>query len=419
MATTTITPSVTSDTSSGTRTLYDPSAGNQLFGDVQNTFDNTGQYQGILDRYNQAQGATAANTKATGQYITGMYGGDINYEKLQTGVQKEGELESRRGFATNVAALTNLQKQGDQRVKQLTDQANNALMANNAAGAAALSDLAVKEQTAITEARTNFFNQYFSTQSEARAEAAFQTPEQKSVMDLSAQYPDANINPTDSLADAESKIKGSPLYSANLGKVNQDIETAKAQASEATARALAAPIEARAALTSAGAAATSAQAQAGLAGAQAQYQRTLTGILSTATDPNAQAQDVQSLVSEQATPQQIQDKYGQIPGGASIAQNILSKAQAQGYNLNAGTLTGIAQKSKVEAQNSGNLFSMFGSWLQDAVGGTTNALNSSVNSVSGKSLLGGPTPGASQIVAGQKYVFNGTDWMKVTGTYNH
>lgn len=398
--------------SSGTRTLYDPNAGGQLSTGLNNAFEGSDQYTGILQRYNSAQTATAANTATTGNYITGMYGGDINYQKLQNNVEQAGAKEARTGFATNVAMLTNLQAQGAQRVKQLTDQANQALMANNSAGAAALSDLAVKEQDAITNARTSFLTNYFGAQSEARSEASFQTPEQQSVLTLSGQYPDAGIDPTDSLSTAEAKIKSSPTYSSNLAKVNQDIASAQAAAQASLASAAASPIEAQAALTSAGASATSAAATANLSGAQADYQRTLTGFLGSggsaapATDP-----DVQSLLNNTATPQQIDDKYPtNIYGGK--AASIISGAQANGYNLQTGTNSGVAAAANAANLGAGGYSgattaatNWLSSWLGKATGGTTTSSTPSL------STFVNPQVGQKGSSNGKNYTWNGAYWI--------
>lgn len=352
MATKTLTPAAT--------TTYSPGNAADLTKSLQNQFENSDQYSGILSRYQGAQQATAANTAQTGQYITSVVGGNTDYEKLQTGVAKQGEMESRRGFATNVAALTNLQKQGDQRVKQLTDQANQALMANNAAGAAALSDLAVKEQESITNARTQFLSQYFQTQQEARAQATFRTPEQTATIALAQQYPGAGIKDGDTLEQAQQKISNSPLYQANLSKVQQDIDTAKAQAGYEQAQTQYLPDQVRASLMSAGAAQTSAAAQANLSGATADQTRYLTELYKGGSTGGAQDTDVQALLSGSATPQSLQAKYANVPNGGLLVSNILSKAQQGGYNLQTGTLSGVAQQRQTETLNSGNVLGVAG-----------------------------------------------------------
>jgi hypothetical protein len=389
----TSTPATTdaSNTSSGARTLYDPSSGDNLNTQLNSNFENSDQYTGILDRYNQASSATAANTNQTGQYLQDMYGQNVNYQTGQNNAEQTSSNEGRVGFATNVAALTNLQAQGAQRVKQLTDQANQALMANNAAGAQSLSDLAVQEQTALTNARTNFLNNYFGSQQEARAQASFQTPEQQSVMTLSGQYPDANILPTDSLQDAEAKIKSSPTYSANLAKVNQDIATAQAAATASNSAsqyslAQTAQVpeltkiqeqEAQAAQTSASASAEAAGGSAAADYANATQTKFLTGLYQ--GTGGSTSSDVTALLNNQMTPQQLQAKYANVPNGGLIATQILNQAQSEGYNVNTGTLSGTAQQSQVEAMNSGNPLTEMTSWLGSLAGTASKSLSSSNN----------------------------------------
>jgi len=394
-------------------TTYDPSSAASLGKSLNNQFEQSDQYTGILDRYNQAQGATAANTQQTGQYISSMYGGNIDYEKLQTGVAKQGALESRRGFATNVAALTNLQKQGDQRVKALTDQANQALMANNAAGAQALSDLAVQEQTAITTARTNFLNQYFATQQEARSQASFRTPEQTAAIALAQQYPDAGIAPGDDLQAAQQKILQSPVYKNAQQKVLQDIESAKAQALLNSTQAQYLPeqvkaqlMQAAASQTSAGAAVTSANAQAQLAGAQSEQTRFLTDMYK-GGGTGGQAQDVSGLLNGSITPQSLQAKYANVPNGGLIVSNILSQAQSQGYNLNSGTLAGLAQQKQTETLNSGNLLGGIGLRLNNLFDTGQKSLYQATDV---GSMLH-PSTGATQNVLGKTYKFDGKNWV--------
>jgi hypothetical protein len=418
----------TSAPGASTAPTYDPNAGAGLTQNLQNQFSNSDQYQGILSRYNDAQNATAANTKATGQYISSVVGGNTDYEKQQTATQTTGAVEAQRGFATNVAALTNLQAQGAQRVKQLTDQANQALMANNAQGASALSNLAVQEQESITNARTQFLNQYFSTQQEARSQASFRTPEQTAVISLAGQYPGAGISDGDSLQQAQAKITSSPLYQANLGKAQQDIETAKAQVTASNAAAgfsnaqtqylpeqvRAQVLQAQASQTSAGAAVIGANAQANLSGAQAQQTRYLTDLYKGGGGAG-QTQDVQGLLNGSVTPQSLQAKYASIPNGGLLVSNILSQAQSQGYNLNSGTLTGIGQQKQTELLNSGNIPGLVGLGLTNAFKGGSNALYNATGG-NNRTLPGNdylhPKAGATQQVGATGYKFDGTNWIK-------
>jgi len=404
---------------------YDSTSAANLGRSLNREFESGEQYQGILNRYGQARQATSANTQATGQYITSVVQGNQDYEKLQGGIQKESALESRRGFATNVAALTNIQKQTDQRVKQLTDQANQALMANNAAGAQALSQLAVDEQTSLTNARTQFLNQYFATQQESRAQAGFRTPEQTAVIDLAKQYPGANISDGDSLADAQAKISASPLYQANLDKVKQDIEAVKAQAVLNSAQAQYLPEQVRAQLmqaaasqTSAGAAVIGAQAQQMMAGAQSEQTRFLTEMYK-GGGTGGQAQDVSGLLNGSITPQSLQAKYANVPNGGLIVSNILSQAQGQGYNLNAGNLQGIGQETRTKTLNSGSWggLSSIGLSISDALQAGGRLISGQggaqqPTAPTGVSNLLYPKSGQTQTIGNVQYKFDGKNWVK-------
>lgn len=306
---------------------YDPTQGAQLMNDLNSQYEGSQTNQGILSRYKDAQRTTGEQYQATGKYLQTQYGQDIDYQKEQNQYGITGVREAQRGFGTSPALLNNMQQQADQRVKKLTDQSNAALMANNTAAAAALSDLAVKEQDAITSARTNFLNQYFAAQGETRAEAQFQ--------------------PT-------------------LENLMAQTGLSKAQAAAIPDQVRAALMSASAAQTGAGAAVIGAQAQSQLAGAQSAQTRMLTDYLSGSGAGGAnQEQDVQSLIAGSITPQQLQEKYQNFPGGfgGAIANNIMAKAQAQGYSVNQGTLSGLAQEKRTAAQNSGNPVTMLTSWL--------------------------------------------------------
>jgi len=384
-----------------------------LSNSLNTQFNSSPAYQGIMDSYNASQAATAANTQATGQYIQNVTGGNTDYEKLQTGVQKQGELESRRGFATNVAMLTNLQKQGDQRVKQLTDQANNALMANNAEGAKALSDLVVKEQTALTDARTQFLNNYFTSQAEVRAQAEFQTPEQKQVLTLSSQYPDAGITTGDTLASAQQKISGgSAMYTAGLAGAQQT-----ALSTAATAAATRQLAGAQSGLY--GAEAGQAGAAANASNANAAQTRTLTGFMGTPGSISQTDPDVQYLLNG-GTVAGLQARYAGTPQSVRVPQ-IISAAQNYGYNQNTATLKYGGMESQTQALNSGNPLNVLGGLTSQAAGGVMNAFNGAPRYSSltnqgpngGQSLTQGPTTGTDGASYGfPGYVSNGTAWVK-------
>lgn len=391
--------------------------GGNLSSDLNQGFSDSPQYQGILDAYDASRGATAANTQATGQYIQNVTGGNTDYEKLQTGTQVQSEMESRRGFATNVAMLTNLQAQGAQRVKQLTDQANNALMANNAEGAKALADLAVQEQTAITDARTQFLTNYFNSQAEVRTQAGFQTPEQSQVLDLAKTYPDAGVVPTDSLASAQAKIsRVSPTYQASLAQAQQT-----ALSTAATAASTKSLTQANVGLI--GAQAGEAGAGAAAQAAAAEQTRTITGLISggNADSSNTDQSIVQQLLLNQQDPSkgmtldQLQNSYASYPGGTgpAIAQRILREAQSQGYNTAGTGLNNARTLTNTQNLGSGG-YTGASTALTNILGGFTGgAFGSNPLSPTTPSLnsLATPTKGQITSLNGITYKFDGSNWV--------
>lgn len=191
---------------------------------------NTYEPQTIMDRYSSARKLTtesAANTakKIESEYSTAKE--DINIADTK---DLTSTLEGQTGFAQMPVALNYMQMSHDKRIRDLTKQKNELLLSNDVEKAKTLSDLILKEETAISDARTKFLTNYFNIAKEKREAAGFQTPDQKAVQELQASAPDAGITSTDTYDEAIKKYKNSRTYKlnidtaeANLRKINADI----------------------------------------------------------------------------------------------------------------------------------------------------------------------------------------------------
>lgn len=317
----------------------------------------------IMDSYSEAKKASQSATDSMGQSITDEFAPQLEYTKQQNVNSQTSAQEAQRGFAQNTAALTQLQNTADKRIRDLTTQRDQMLLANNSEGAKRLSDLVVQEQSTLTQARQSWVQnllglssaQNAATQTgiaqsaETRAQAGFETPEQtrqrnlavttqQSVNTLSGQYPDAGINSTDDLATATQKIQAnSKIYKQNISKGQADIQAAIASAQASGA-------------------------QAGLSSAEAARTRTLTGLIS----PNSAdtQNDVQGLINGTIYPEDIMAKYANATNGGDIAKSIISQAQAKGYDLSKGNLAGKAKQNLNQSASSGNPLSAFTAGVQ-------------------------------------------------------
>lgn len=338
-------------TNPGTVSGQTPDTGSSISSTLDSQFAPIGNtiMQNYASAISAASGSAATNAKSITD--TGAY--NLGYENTQDknlGTQMQ---EGGRGFVVNPGAIAVLQTQADKRVRDLTTQMNDALANNNSTLASHTADLIAQEQTAITNARTNFLSQYFQSQGEARAEASFQSPEQQSVMSLASTYPSAGVLPTDSLAAAQAKVANSAQYKQNLAKGAADIAASNASANASNA-------------------------SAGLSSAQAAQINT---ILKTLKDNGSYDADVSGLTTGAATDATLHAKYDGYPNGmgALIISNIESQAQAKGWNPQQSSLNAAGQKSLTEAANSGNPFSILGA-------GGTSLLNTA-----GSKLFSNPT----------------------------
>ena len=310
--------------------------------------------QTIMGQYDASKSATSAagDTAAKAISDTGNY--NLGYQSDMDKAQGTSALESGRGFVVNPGQLSILQEQSTKRIRDLTTQMNDALANNNTAVASKLADLALQENTAITNARTTFLNQYFQGKQEQRAEQSFQTPQQTAITSLISQYPDAGLSPNDDLATAQAKIRNSPSYKLNISKGETDITTAIQNAQSAA--------------TSASASATSANAARTLAIPQAQYQNIINGIAQ--GDPGSVGTMADQLIANQndptkgTTPEQLQSTLSQLPGGIGGFRynQVIQAAQAKGYNQAGATLGNTAAETNTRSLSQGG-FSTFGTGL--------------------------------------------------------
>jgi hypothetical protein len=291
------------------------------------------QESGIIDRYNTAVGGINTAAGDTAESIGDYYNENLADTQRQNTSDVTSAKEAQAGFATNTAALTNIQATGAKRIRDLTNSRDAALLTNNADQAKSLSDLIMQEQTNITTARQNWVQNLLAL-------TTTQAPEKAAVLQFATQYPGAGILPSDTMAQASAKAQASPLYKANLSQINANASAASASAASSAATAA--------------------------------NTRTLTGFL-TPTTLGASDPDVASLINHSATPEQIQAKYPVSLFGGKAA-SVISSAQANGYSLNQGTLTGDAQKDQVSAQNSGNPLQSVTSWLSSFGVGAGKAL---------------------------------------------
>lgn len=326
-------------------------------------------YEGtIMGNYNQAKQNTSTAYQGEAQSITNDYQNQLDQLNRDLGNQMTGELESRSGFATNNAMLRNLSETGQNRIDQLTKQRDEALLNNNAQMADSLNNLIINEQNVITNARQNMVENM-------KTAATLQTPEQQvmleqqkaqqdAVVQLMTQAPDAGITPNDDFATATTKFRNSQYYKNNIGQAEATIQNLQAQAQAA------------------GASAAASSATAALTRRQLSLISGGAGGTPSSSDQNY----IDALKANKLTPQQLQTQLsteGDI-GGYQF-NNIMNEAAKQGYDINQGTLTGVAQESSTQALNSGNPFYMLGGWLNQGLnlaGRTLSSFGGGGNTVS-------------------------------------
>jgi len=340
------TPSLTSSNptqTSPTPTLTGPTAlsGDALNAYLNNSFNNSGQPQTIIDSYNSAVAADTAASQANAKVLTDTGKANISNQNYNAAISTENQQDSQRGGVMNPGAMSVIQNQSNNIVRQLTQQMNDALANNQASLASTNANLIAQENTNMITARQNFLSNYFQTQQEARAQASFQTPEQQQVITLSGQYPNAGITPQDTLAQAEQKITGSAQYKLGQSAIVSGINLQGSQA--------------------------------GLASVQAQQTSIINKFMSGNTVQFKP--DIDGLVNGSVTDQTLHAKYDNFPGGAggAIIASIEAQAQSQGWNPQASKLKADAQSQQNSALNSGNPFTLFGAGVTQSLSAAGSA----------------------------------------------
>jgi len=193
----------------------------------------TGSYdpQSIMDRYASAKTLTEQGADATAKRLNSEYGTAVEDTNIADTKSNTQTFEGQRGFAQMPVALNYMQASHDKRIKDLTKQKDELLMSNDANKAKSLSDLIIKEQDAMTTARTNFLSNFFNASS-------YETPDQKSArtlndtqkqgtLSLMQTAPSAGILPTDDYQTAIKKYQSSTEYRQNIRK--GELELSKIQ----------------------------------------------------------------------------------------------------------------------------------------------------------------------------------------------
>ena len=132
--------------------------------------------QTIMERFQKRETATEQADKAARQLIEGRAGEAIEEETTEGQRRLTAEKEARRGFATNTAMFRQMEDTNRKRVRDLERKRDDALAVQDIVQAETLNDLILKEETALTDARTQFINNLFRTSEELRALRGFETP---------------------------------------------------------------------------------------------------------------------------------------------------------------------------------------------------------------------------------------------------
>lgn len=218
---------------------------NRLLSDSTNSKDyssldsmNTYNPQSIMNAYSSARKLTTNSAAANEKRLNSEYSTAVEDTNIADTKDVTSTLESQSGFAQMPVALNYMQISHDKRIRDLTKQRNELLLSNESDKSKTLSDLILKEETAMSNAKTNFLSNYFNINKEKREAAGFQTPDQKAIQSLQANAPDANILSTDTYQDAITKYKNSETYRRDVRRGELEIKQIEAniRQSDAAAR---------------------------------------------------------------------------------------------------------------------------------------------------------------------------------------
>lgn len=96
--------------------------------------------------------------EATTERIESQFGREIGFQREQLGQQRTGVLESRRGFATNTAALRQLDERTEKSLRDLEDRKQEALLSNDATTAQSIGQLQIQAIQFQMQAEQNAFS---------------------------------------------------------------------------------------------------------------------------------------------------------------------------------------------------------------------------------------------------------------------
>lgn len=336
---------------------------------LNDSFQTSPDAVGIMSAYGNQTNAINANLGNSNAATENYYSGQSAEQQITGAANLQTGITNSKGLI-NPSAMQIIQDQSESLLSSINEQMNTAIASNNSAAAESLANAGAQEMQNLVTARQNFLSNYFSAQTESRAEET-----QPYTIGLTgAQTQEAQ-------ASAAASTAGAALSQAQANSVSQ---LTPAQVEEA--------------LASAGAS----SAGANQSNASAAQTNALTSFLKTGTtsasDPN-----VQALVSGAATPQEIQDKYPtSLYGG--YAANILSTAQSQGYNLNTGTLSGVSQTQNAQSLGAGGISALgagatnlLGDWTGSAFS-STPASTSSTAPLTGGTMVTMSGPGGTYSV---------------------
>lgn len=176
----------------------------------------------IMDRYNQLRGTVQNLQETENQRLTSQYDRDIAEQRETNRNEITGALAGVAGPAVSNIVLKDLEKTAAKRISDLNAQKNELIMQNNMSAATTIANLIDKEQSLVTQARQQYFNNLLglnTAENEAKSLALAERKFERDLItqDLSDAYTRAQTAKalTDSTAASTTNFEvGSPLFSA-------------------------------------------------------------------------------------------------------------------------------------------------------------------------------------------------------------